>query len=60
MEEIFNKITLAEFLKVEQKTVEYLANMKRLPYFRVGRQVRFRRTAIEEWAKNQEIYPEKC
>lgn len=62
-EEIFDKESLAGFLKVEAKTVEYLANLKRLPYFKVGRHVRFRRSAIEEWAKSLEVYPdrlEKC
>lgn len=58
-EEIFDKQSLAGFLKVEVKTVEYLASMKRLPYFKVGREVRFRRSAIEEWAKSIEVYPER-
>lgn len=58
-EEIFDKKGLAGFLKVEAKTVEYLANMKRLPYLKVGRHIRFRRSAIEEWAKSSEVYPEK-
>jgi excisionase family DNA binding protein len=57
MEEIFDQKGLAGFLKVEVKTVEYLANLKRLPYFKVGRHIRFRRSAIEEWAKASEIYP---
>ena len=56
-EEIFDRESLAGFLKVEVKTVEYLANLKRLPYFKVGREVRFRRSAIEEWAKSVEVYP---
>ena len=60
MTEIFNKQALAEFLRVDLKTINYLANMKRLPYFKVGREVRFLRSSVEEWAKNNEIYPEKC
>ena len=59
MEEIFDRKLLAGYLKVELKTVEYLADLKRLPHFKVGRHIRFRRSAIEEWAKNNEIYPEK-
>ncbi|MFC1540583.1 helix-turn-helix domain-containing protein [Candidatus Margulisiibacteriota bacterium] len=59
MDEIFDKESLSKFLKVELKTVEHLANIKRLPYFRVGRHIRFRRSAIEEWAKINEVCPEK-
>lgn len=58
-DEIFDAKGLAEFLKVEEKTVRYLSDMKRLPYFMVSRHIRFRRSAIEEWAKNNEVYPER-
>jgi excisionase family DNA binding protein len=58
MDEIFDRESLAGFLKVEGKTVEYLANLKRLPYFKVGREVRFRRSAIERWAEMNEISPD--
>jgi len=58
-EEIFDKLGLAKFLKVEAKTVEYLANLKRLPFFKVSRHIRFRRSAIEDWAKSMEIHPER-
>jgi excisionase family DNA binding protein len=57
-EEIFGVEELASFLKVDPKTVQYLSDIKRLPYFKVGRLIRFRRSAIEEWAKSREIYPE--
>jgi len=59
-EEIFNIEQLANFLRVEPKTVQYLSDTKRLPYFKVGRNIRFRRMAIEEWAKDMEICPEKA
>ena len=59
MEEFFDKENLAKFLKVDLKTIGYLADIKRLPYFKVGRHIRFRRSAIEEWARNNEVYPEK-
>ena len=58
IEEIFDKKALAKFLKVEPKTIQYLSNIKRLPYFKVGRHIRFRRAAIEEWAKVSEVNPE--
>ena len=59
MEEIFDKEGLANYLRVEVKTIQYLSDIKRLPYFKVGREVRFRRSAIEAWAQSIEIYPEK-
>jgi len=58
-DEIFDPKGLAEFLKVEEKTIVYLSDVKRLPYFKVGRHIRFRRSAIEEWAKLNEIYPDR-
>ena len=55
---IFDINALADYLKVEPKTVEYLSDTKRLPYFKVGRNIRFRRSAIIKWAEMQEISPE--
>lgn len=55
MDEIFDSEKAAEYLMVEEKTVRYLMNMKRLPSFKVGRHIRFRRSALEEWAKSQEL-----
>jgi excisionase family DNA binding protein len=57
MEEVFSIEQLAEFLKIEVKSAQHLANTKRLPFFRVGRQIRFRRSAIEEWIRMTEISP---
>ena len=59
MDEIFDIEGLAQFLKVGAKTIQYLADRKQLPYFKVGRHIRFRRAAVEEWAKANEVYPEK-
>lgn len=57
-DEIFDIEQLAGFLRVEPKTVQYLSDIKRLPYFKVGRSIRFRRSAIIKWAEMQEISPE--
>ncbi len=57
-EAVFDIDGLAEYLKVEPKTVQYLSDTKRLPYFKVGRHIRFRRSAVIKWAEMQEISPE--
>ncbi len=58
-EEIFDCKSLADFLKVEPKTVEYLARMRRIPLFFAGRHIRFLRESILEWAKLSEFNPQK-
>ena len=58
MEEVFDYKQLAEYLKVEEKTIRYLQDVKRLPYFRVGREVRFIRSEIEKWAKQSTKWPQ--
>jgi excisionase family DNA binding protein len=58
MEEILDIEQLASLLRVEPKTVQYLSDIKRLPYFKVGRYIRFRKSAILKWAEMQEINPD--
>lgn len=59
MEEIFDINGIAQYLKVEPKTIDYLVRMRRIPLFFVGRHIRFRREAVLEWAKINEYSPDK-
>ncbi|KAF0134054.1 MAG: hypothetical protein FD145_908 [Candidatus Saganbacteria bacterium] len=49
MEEILTKQELAEFLRVELKTVNYLVYSKQIPRFKCGREYRFLRSEIMRW-----------
>lgn len=44
---------VAEYLKVNEKTVYGLAQQSRIPAFKVGGQWRFRRRDIEAWIDDQ-------
>lgn len=44
---------VAEYLKVNEKTVYSLAQKRRIPGFKVGGQWRFRREDLEAWISAQ-------
>lgn len=58
MEEIYDRAGLAAFLKVEVKTINYLVDIRQLPYFKVSRNIRFRRSDIEAWTKSKIVWPD--
>jgi len=49
MEEILDKQGLAEYLKVELRTINYLLYSKQLPCFKCGREYRFVRKEVDKW-----------
>jgi len=44
---------VAEYLKVNERTVYRLAGAKRIPAFKVGGTWRFLRSDIDQWIKSQ-------
>lgn len=40
---------LATYLKCNSKTIYNMVESEQIPYFRVGRSIRFRIDSIEEW-----------
>ena len=52
--EILDLSDASKYLKISKNTVYYLTSKKRLPFFKVGRQLRFRKSAIDNWAEKQE------
>ena len=44
---------VADYLKVNERTVYRLAGAKKIPAFKVGGTWRFLRSDIEQWIKNQ-------
>jgi excisionase family DNA binding protein len=53
--EIMNQEELADLLSVEPRTVGQWVSDRRLPFFRIGRLLRFRLASILEWAAKMEI-----
>lgn len=52
-DEVLTIREVAEYLKVNEKTVYGLAQQNRIPAFKVGGQWRFRRGDIQSWIEDQ-------
>lgn len=54
-EDILTLQEVAEYLKVDQKTVYRMVQSKKVPAFKVGNQWRFLKTDITKWIENRNI-----
>lgn len=54
---IFTPETLAEYLKVEPSWVYKQASDKKIPHFKSGKYLRFKKSAIDKWITSQSIEP---
>ncbi len=54
---IFTPETLAEYLKVDTSWVYKQVSNKTIPFFKSGKYVRFQKSAIDKWIKNQSREP---
>jgi len=54
MAEIFNLNELSEYLRIPKSTLYKLSEAGKIPCFKVGKQLRFRKTAIDKWISEQE------
>ncbi|UYM15194.1 methylation-associated defense system helix-turn-helix domain-containing protein MAD1 [Endozoicomonas euniceicola] len=52
-DEILTIKQVAEYLKVNERTIYKLASDEKIPAFKVGGSWRFQRSAIEEWIEQQ-------
>ncbi|MBW2044328.1 MAG: helix-turn-helix domain-containing protein [Deltaproteobacteria bacterium] len=50
---------LAEYLGVKKNTLYSWVNMRKIPYTKVGRLVRFEKQKIDEWLKKHEVEPHR-
>jgi len=57
LDEYFDIEGLAGYLKVEKSWVYRRVSEKRIPYFKVGKFPRFRKTEIDNWISKQHIKP---
>jgi len=58
-EDILTADEVASLLRMPRSTIYSLAQEARIPSFKVGRQWRFRKSALEEWVKTQEQRPRR-
>jgi excisionase family DNA binding protein len=54
VKEILEAKDVAKYLHLHLFTVHKLARQGKLPAFKIGKDWRFRRAAIEEWVKSKE------
>lgn len=51
---LFNADELATYLRIPKSTIYHLAETKEIPAFKVGKQWRFRKDAIDRWIAKEE------
>jgi len=54
---IFDVPGLSEYLKVEASWVYDAAKMQKIPHYKMGKYLRFRKAAIDAWLEKQSIRP---
>ena len=48
---------LSTYLKIPAKTIYFKVSLQQIPYYRVGRLIRFRRDEIDEWLSAFRVDP---
>ncbi len=54
---VFTVETLSEYLKTDTSWVRKQVSAMTIPFFKAGKYVRFRKSAIDKWIKNQSREP---
>ncbi len=54
MNDILSLNELAEYLRVSKSTLYQLSEGGKIPSFKVGKQLRFRKNAIDKWISKEE------
>ena len=52
---IFTVDQLSEYLGIGKQRVYEAVSLKTIPYFKVGKSLRFRRSAIDKWIESQSV-----
>lgn len=53
--EVFNVPEVATYLNCSCSAIRRLVYTNGIPYFRVGKRILFRKLAIDDWVKQQEL-----
>ena len=56
-DKIFNKRELAQYLGVKVSWVDKKVSLKDIPYFKVGKYPKFRKSKIDKWIDSQTVNP---
>jgi len=54
MNKILSLNELAEYLRISKSTLYQLSEAAKIPSFKVGKQLRFRKNAIDKWIAKEE------
>jgi len=54
---IFNVEGLAKYIEVDSSWVYKQVSLKTIPYFKIGKYPRFKKTEIDKWISNKTIMP---
>lgn len=57
MEQMIGVSQVAEILGVKEHTIRQWVHQKKLPFYKIGRLVKFRESDIEEWIKARNTEP---
>ncbi|MHC9544630.1 MAG: helix-turn-helix domain-containing protein [Vulcanimicrobiota bacterium] len=55
MESLLTIEEAAEYLRLKPKTIRNWISMRKIPYRKIGRYIRFDRKSLELWAQRQEV-----
>ena len=56
-EKILTKQELADLLKVKVRTIMWLVSSRQIQFLKVGKEVRFLRSQVEDWIKGRVYTP---
>ncbi len=55
-EPFFDVPALAEYLRVDESWIYQQVHLRKIPYYKLGKYVRFRKSEIEEWSKTLKLF----
>ena len=55
MESLLDAKQCANLLRLKVSTIYALVHQQRIPYFKIGRAVRFRESTLEDWLRSQAV-----
>ncbi len=54
-EPFFDVRGLAEYLRVDESWIYQQVHLRKIPFYKLGKYVRFRKSEIEEWSKSLKL-----
>lgn len=54
-EPFFDVTALAEYLHIDESWIYQQVHLRKIPFYKLGKYVRFRKSEIEQWSKSLKI-----